>query len=154
MIRSWLLACIMLPLLMLAGCGVDKSRVQAQVAQLEQHAAQLAQFIQVNEPILAQLHEVAASTGDPALVNAAAKVAAAVDAARKALPPVQTAIAETKAHLATLEADAEGKVDWWAMLYPIALFALKFVPVVGQPLADGIGGVIAAKKRTPTPAKV
>lgn len=133
------LAVLLMPLLFLAGCaGVDKSRVEAQVATLEQRASDLQAFIDRNAPLVIQLRDLAAKTQDPTLMDAAAKVAASVAAAQAALPEVRSAITETKAQVAALEADASGKVPWWSIAGGVLLtWAPRILAVIPglQPLA-------------------
>lgn len=146
--RHLLLAVLLLPLLLLTGCGgVDKARVEAEVAKLETRATELQAFIARTAPVVQQLSALAEATNDQTMRDAAAKVAATVAAAQAALPEVQTAIAATKTHLATLEADAAGKVPWWSTLAPLAVFLARFVPGVGPFVAEAAWALLASRRQ-------
>jgi hypothetical protein len=57
----------------------------------------------------------AADSDNPTAAAAAARILAAYNAARAALPEALAAITTAKDQLAQLEADAAGKVPWWTV---------------------------------------
>lgn len=125
-----------LALLGLAGCGsVDKARFEAQAAVLEAKAGDVAAFLARNGPVLARLDAMAQDTGDAEIARQAASLRAAVEAARAALPEVRAAIAATRDGLAKLEADAAGRVPWYAAAAGIVLPLLPRLLAAVVPLA-------------------
>lgn len=143
-----LLPLLLLPLLLLTGCGeVDKARVVAEVATLGQRLADLRAFIDHNAPVVVQLRDLADKTQDPTLIAAADKVAAAVAGAQAALPGVEQAIAATNDQLATLEANAAGKVPWWSVLAPGAVFLARLIPGVGPIVAELAWALLATRRQ-------
>lgn len=129
----------LLAALLLTGCGIDKERVAAALATAEHQATNLQAFIAATAPQVEALSAAAADTGNPTAAAAAAKLLAAYEAARAALPATVEAIEAARATLASLEADAAGKVPWYAVAGGLVLtwlprLAGMLIPAL-QPLA-------------------
>lgn len=146
--RSILLPILLLPILLLTGCGeVDQARALEQVQTLEAKLAQLRAFIDHNAPVVVQLRAIADQTQDPILIDAADTVAKSVAAAQAALPGVQEAVETTKTELATVQANAAGTVPWWSVLAPGAIFLARLIPGVGPVVADLAWALLATRRQ-------
>lgn len=115
--------------LLLCGCGsgVDQARVEQQLAAAADKVAKIEAFIVENKPVVEQLGKLAEQTGDETLKAAAEKLRATVDAAIAALPTAKTELAAITATVSQLQADAEGKVPWYAIAGGLAL---QYVPKI------------------------
>ena len=143
--RHSLPALLLLPLLLLAtgGCSVPLDEYRAQLAALEQRAAELQDFVERNAPLLAQLDELASRSGDPAIATAASRLAASVAAARTALPEVTATLQDVRARTAQLEADAAGKVPWWSVAGGLLLALVPRLAGAAVPPLKPIAEILA-----------
>lgn len=147
--RTPLLAVLLLPLLLLTGCGIDKSRVEAELAQAERTAQNLAAFVAATQPQAEALAALAASADNPTAAAAAAKVLEALRVAQEALPKVNATIEATRTQLATLETDAAGKVPWWSILGSLVLIVPRVLGggPMAEAIANGLWSLFATKRQ-------
>ncbi len=117
--------------LLLSGCGstVDRAQVEQQLAAAAEKVAKIEAFIVDNKPVVEQLGKLAEQTGDETLKAAAAKLRATVDAAIAALPTAKTELDAIKTTVGQLQADADGKVPWYAIAGGLAL---QYVPRIAS----------------------
>ncbi len=159
--RTTILAVLLLPLLLLTGCGVDKARVEKALADAQRTAQSLAAFVAATEPQAEALAAIAASTDNPTAAAAAAKVLATLRAAQEALPKVNATIVATQEQLAQIEADANGRVPWWSVLASVLLIVPRVLGAgpVAEAIANGLWSIFATKRQKaadallPTPAQ-
>jgi thiamine monophosphate synthase len=135
--------------LLLAGCsfgtGVDRAELDAQLKAGAEKIAKMEAFIQANKPLLDQLAKLAADTKDPDLIKAAEKLRVTVEAVQAALPTAKAELETVQATVQKLEADAAGKVPWYAIAGGLALhyvprIAATFIPALA-PLAALLANV-------------
>lgn len=117
--------------ILLSGCvsTVDKERVEQQLAAAADKVAKIEAFIVENKPVVEQLGKLADQTGDETLKAAAAKLRATVDAAIATLPTAKTELETIKTTVSQLQADANGKVPWYAIAGGLAL---QYVPRIAS----------------------
>lgn len=153
--RTVFAALVILPLLFLAGCGVDLERAKADLAKLEAQATELRQYIEKNRGAVEQLKALAAATGDKTFAEAAAKIEVAISVAVSKLPEVEATLASSRSNLSQLEADAQGKVPWYTVAGGLFLAIVPrvlgaFVPPA-KPLAEFVANLawnaMATKKQ-------